>query len=63
MYMVYSTGFSWGMGNGAKAKVLTPTRLDIQNITQIAAGSSHCVAIDREGFVYSWGWGGSIYFT
>ena len=25
------------------------------NIVQIACGSSHCLALDHEGTVYSWG--------
>ena len=54
----YSMGLAWGFGRGAKEKILEPTALNLKNVIDISAGSSHCAAIDKEGKLYTWGWGG-----
>lgn len=32
--------------------------LESKNIVQIASGSQHSLALDKEGFVYAWGFAG-----
>lgn len=57
--------FAWGTGEQnqlgrrimerTRVQSLTPCRLALSNIKQIACGAYHCFAIDGRGLVYSWG--------
>ncbi len=57
--------FAWGrnncgqIGNGSHANVMTPYRLPLENIIQIAAGGKFSLALDDEGTL--WGWGDNEY--
>jgi len=61
--------WSWGnnkysqLGHGDKEQKLSPTR--IQNfegikIESVSCGTYHSAAVDANGNVYTWGWGGSF---
>ncbi len=53
--------YAWGrnnkgqVGNGARQNVLSPYKLPLQNIVQIAAGGQFSLALDSSGQL--WGWG------
>eukprot|EP00397_Hematodinium_sp_SG-2012_P000868 GEMP01000869.1.p1 GENE.GEMP01000869.1~~GEMP01000869.1.p1 ORF type:complete len:986 (+),score=207.66 GEMP01000869.1:218-3175(+) len=60
--------YAWGMGNygnlglGTSEDVYEPrlvTALDQRHTVQVACGSKHSLALTKEGFVYSWGYGGN----
>jgi Alpha-tubulin suppressor and related RCC1 domain-containing proteins len=60
--------YTWGnnsygkLGNGTTggATINKPTKITIPaEITQISAGGSYTIALDKDGKVYSWGWAGS----
>ena len=53
--------YAWGrggkgqVGNGSRQNALSPVKLPLQNIVQIAAGGQFSLALDSEGRL--WGWG------
>ncbi|KAH8810739.1 regulator of chromosome condensation 1/beta-lactamase-inhibitor protein II [Xylogone sp. PMI_703] len=57
--------FAWGAGEQnqlgrrilprTRFDALTPCRLALSNIKQVACGAYHCFAIDQDGRVYAWG--------
>ena len=34
-----------------------PRRVSLDHVVQISCGQYHCLALDRSGRVYAWGWG------
>ena len=53
--------YAWGrnskgqVGNGSRLNSLSPCKLPLKNIMQIAAGGQFCLALDSDGQL--WGWG------
>jgi alpha-tubulin suppressor-like RCC1 family protein len=66
-YILDSSGdvYAWGwnqlgqMGDGTASgtAVTAPTQSSVSNITEIATGGAHILALDTDGNVWSWGYG------